>query len=44
LRTGDLYQDLVEKADGRAGSLPRRLLPLPTLEVDVALVTRDLEV
>lgn len=43
LRTGDLYQDLVEKAEGRAGSLPRRLLALPTVEAEIAIITRDLD-
>lgn len=41
LRVGDPYQDLVEKVEGRPGSLPRRLLQLPTVEVDIALTTRS---
>jgi hypothetical protein len=41
LRVGDPHQALVEKAGGEAGSLPRRLLDLPTVEVDIALVQRS---
>jgi hypothetical protein len=43
LRTGDLYQDLIDQAEGREGSLPRRLLELPTVEAEVAIVTFDPE-
>lgn len=43
LRVGDPYAALVEKAEGRPGSLPRDLLELPTVEVDVAVTKRDEE-
>ncbi|MBB4097485.1 hypothetical protein [Sphingomonas kyeonggiensis] len=41
LRTGDPYAELVEKAEGRPGSLPRRLLELPTVEVELAVTPRS---
>ena len=41
LRTGDPYAALVEKAEGEPGCLPRRLLDLPTVEVEVGLVPRS---
>lgn len=41
LRIGDHFQALVEKAKGRPGSLPRHLLGLPTVEVEVALGRRS---
>lgn len=41
LRIGDHFQALVKKAKGRPGSLPRRLLMLPTVEVEVALERRS---
>ncbi|HTU10231.1 MAG TPA: hypothetical protein VMG08_04965 [Allosphingosinicella sp.] len=41
LRVGDPCADLVEKAEGQPGGLPRRLLDLPTLEVQVALAPRS---
>jgi hypothetical protein len=41
LRVGDPYAALVAKAEGRPGSLPRDLLELPTVELDVAVTKRD---
>lgn len=38
LRVGDPFQALVDKATGKAGSLPRPLIDIPSLEVEVALV------
>lgn len=35
LRIGDPMQELVEKAEGSPGSLPRRLLQLPQIEVKI---------
>lgn len=37
LRVGDPYTTLVAKAEGHPGGLPRMLLELPTVEVDIAL-------
>ncbi|NML06743.1 hypothetical protein [Sphingomonas sp. G-3-2-10] len=41
LRVGDPYDALVEKAEGRPGCLPRRLLELPTVEVQVGITPRS---
>lgn len=41
LRVGDPYQDLVDRTEGRPGSLSRALLDLPTVEIDVGLIARD---
>jgi hypothetical protein len=41
LRVGDPYAKLVEKAEGRLGSLPRALLEIPTVEIDVAVTSRS---
>ena len=43
LRVGDPYSKLVTKAEGRPGSLPRALLEIPTVEVDVAVTKRSEE-
>ncbi|MGJ8610274.1 MAG: hypothetical protein ACSHWY_04225, partial [Octadecabacter sp.] len=40
LRVGDPYADLVEKAEGRPGSLPRRLLDIPWVEVELSIKSR----
>jgi hypothetical protein len=39
LRIGDPYEMLVEKVEGRPGSLPRALLELPTIEMEVAVAS-----
>lgn len=41
LRVGDPYAELVEKAEGAPGCLPRRLLELPTVEVQVGVMPRS---
>lgn len=41
LRVGDPYAALVAKAEGRPGSLPRTLLELPTVEVEISVTKRD---
>lgn len=41
LRIGDPYAALVEKAEGEPGCLPRRLLDLPTVEVQIGLAPRS---
>ncbi|UWQ98465.1 hypothetical protein K3729_13535 [Rhodobacteraceae bacterium S2214] len=41
LRVGDPYADLVEKAGGRPGSLPRRLLDIPRVEVELSIKSRE---
>jgi hypothetical protein len=41
LRVGDLHADLVAKADGDPGGLPRPLLDLPTVEVEISRVARS---
>ncbi|MGE4306947.1 MAG: hypothetical protein AB7E24_23290 [Novosphingobium sp.] len=41
LRVGDPYAALVAKAEGRPGSLPRTLLELPTVEVEITVTKRD---
>lgn len=41
LRVGDPYAELVERAGGAPGSLPRPLLGVPTIEVQVALRPRS---
>jgi hypothetical protein len=41
LRVGDLYAELVKRAGGVSGSLPRPLLGVPTVEVQVALRSRS---
>jgi hypothetical protein len=40
LRVGDPYHELVGRAEGRPGRLPRTLLESPTAEVDIALTRR----
>lgn len=40
LRVGDPYAELVDRAEGMPGSLPRKLLEVPTVEVQVALASR----
>ncbi|MBZ9668704.1 hypothetical protein LB536_03055 [Mesorhizobium sp. ES1-3] len=40
LRVGDPYAKLVEKAEGRPGSLARHLLGIPTVEVDIVIAKR----
>jgi hypothetical protein len=40
LRVGDPTADLVEKAGGRPGSLPRRLLAIPRVEVKLSIKSR----
>lgn len=41
LRVGDPYAELVDRAEGMPGSLPRALLALPTVEVQVELAPRS---
>lgn len=41
LRIGDPFLELVERAKGRPGSLPRPLLSVPTVEVRVELAPRS---
>lgn len=41
LRVGDPCAELAEKAEGEPGGLPRALLQIPTVEVDIALVPRS---
>ena len=43
LRVGDPCGQLVDKAGGSPGSLPRSLLNLPTVEITVALISRGEE-
>ena len=43
LRVGDPYAKLLVKAEGRPGSLPRTLLEIPTVEIDVAVTKRSEE-
>ncbi|NTA40356.1 hypothetical protein [Agrobacterium salinitolerans] len=41
LRVGDPLQALVSKAEGTPGSIPRRLLSMPRVEIEVGMVTRS---
>lgn len=41
LRVGDPYAELVKRAGGAPGSLPRQLLGVPTIEIEVALRPRS---
>lgn len=41
LRVGDSYAELVKRAGGAPGSLPRPLLGVPTIEIEVALRPRS---
>ncbi|MCJ2131431.1 hypothetical protein [Methylobacterium sp. E-045] len=41
LRVGDPYTKLVAKAEGRSGSLPRRLMNIPAVNVEVAILRRS---
>ncbi len=41
LRVGDPLQALVSKAEGTPGSLPRRLLSMPRVEIEVGMVIRS---
>jgi len=43
LRTGDPMQELIRKAEGAAGSLPRRLLALPRVEIEIGVSQRSEE-
>jgi hypothetical protein len=43
LRIGDPMQELVKKADGAPGRLPRRLLALPRVEIEIGMSERSAE-
>lgn len=41
LRIGDPMQELIEKAEGSPGALPRRLLALPRVEIEIGMQERS---